>query len=108
VDQQRLPRRRRTVRHNHTPRDRTLATVRWEAQAISRILGTRASPLLCVRGAPVQGGGLDARAVAIVPAHLLRCAFGQDWLLSDADVAVLAAAATTRLHPAGQGPAPVG
>jgi hypothetical protein len=87
--------------HNHTPLDRTLATVRWEAQAISRILGTRATPLLCVHGAHVQGGGLDAQGVAIVPAHLLRSALGQDRVLSDADVAVLAATATTRLHPAG-------
>jgi hypothetical protein len=85
------------VWHNHTLLDRTLETVRWEARAISRILGTRASPLLCVHGAHVQGGGLDAHGVAIVPAHLLRCALGQDRVLSDVDVAVLAATATTRL-----------
>jgi Nuclease-related domain len=86
--------------HNHTPLDRSLATVRWEADTISRILGTRAAPLLCVHGAHVQGGGLDAQGVAIVPAYLLRSALGQDRVLSDADVAVLAATATTRLHPA--------
>jgi hypothetical protein len=86
--------------HNHTPLDRTLETVRWEAATISRTLGTRATPLLCVHGAHVQGGGLDAQRVAIVPAHLLRSALGQDRVLSDADVAVLAATATTRLHPA--------
>jgi hypothetical protein len=89
------------VWHNYTPLDRTLATVRWEAAAISRILGTRATALLCVHGAHVQGGGLHAQGVAIVPAHLLRSALGQDRVLSDADVAVLAATATTRLHPAG-------
>jgi Nuclease-related domain len=88
------------VWHNHTPLDRTLATVRWEAQEISRFLGTRATPLLCVHGAHVHGGGLDTQGVAIVPAHLLRSALGQDLVLSDADVAVLATA-TTRLHPAG-------
>jgi hypothetical protein len=85
--------------HNHTPLDRTLATVRWEADTISRILGTRATPLLCVHGAHVQGGGLDTQGVAIVPAHLLRSALGQDRVLSDADVAVLATTATTRLRP---------
>jgi hypothetical protein len=87
--------------HNHAPLDRTLASVCWEAAAISRILGTRATPLLCVHGAHVPGGGLEAQGVAIVPAHLLRGALGQDRVLSDADVAVLAATATTRLHPAG-------
>jgi hypothetical protein len=89
------------VWHNYTSLDRTLATVRWEAAAISRILGTRVTPLLCVHGAHVQGGGLHAQGVAIVPAALLRSALGQDRVLSDADVAVLAATATTRLHPAG-------
>ncbi len=87
--------------HNHSPLDRTLATVRWEADTISRVLGSRATPLLCVHGAHVQGGGLHAHGVAIVPAALLRSALGQDRVLSDTDVAVLAATATTRLHPAG-------
>jgi hypothetical protein len=89
------------VWHNHTPLDRTLATVRWEAETVGRLLGTRATALLCVHGGHVQGGGLHAQGVAIVPAHLLRSALGQDRVLSDADVAVLAATATSRLHPAG-------
>jgi hypothetical protein len=89
------------VWHNYAPLDRTLATVRWEAATISRILGSRATPLLCVHGAHVHGGGLHAQGVAIVPAQLLRSALGQDRVLSDADVAVLAATGTTRLHPAG-------
>jgi hypothetical protein len=89
------------VWHNHTSLDRTLATVRWEAQAISRSLGIRATPLLCVHGAHIDGGGLHVQGVAIVPAFLLRSALGQDRVLSDADVAVLAATAATRLHPAG-------
>jgi hypothetical protein len=54
--------------HNHHRLDRTLETVRWEAQAISRLLGTRAAALLCVHGAHVHGGGLHAHGVAIVPA----------------------------------------
>jgi hypothetical protein len=87
--------------HNYTPLDRTLATVRWEADSIGRLLGTPATPLLCVHGAHVQGGGLHTHGVAIVPAALLRSALGQDRVLSDAEVAVLAAAATTRLRPAG-------
>jgi hypothetical protein len=73
----------------------------WEADTVSRLLGTRIAALLCVHGAHVHGGGLDARGVAIVPAHLLRSALGQDRVLSDAEVAMLAATATTRLHPAG-------
>jgi hypothetical protein len=42
--------------------------------------------LLCVHGTHVQGGGLHAQGVAMVPAHLLRSALGVDRVLSDADV----------------------
>jgi hypothetical protein len=86
--------------HDHYRLDRTLETVRWEAQAISRLLGTRAAALLCVHGAYVQGGGADARGVAIVPAGRVRDALGQDRVLSDADVELLAATARLRLRPA--------
>jgi Nuclease-related domain len=87
--------------HNHYRLDRTLETVRWEAEAISRILGTRATALLCVHGAHVQGGGLHTQGVAIVPAPLLRGALGDDPVLSDADVDLLATTARTSLRPAG-------
>jgi hypothetical protein len=86
--------------HNHYRLDRTLETVRWETDTISRILGTRAVALLCIHGAHVQGGGLDAQGVAIVPAHLLRSALGYHRVLSDADVALLATIAWTSLRPA--------
>jgi hypothetical protein len=86
--------------HNHYRLDRTLETVRWEAQAIGRLLGTRTHPLVCVHGAHVQGGGLHAQGVAIVSAHLLRSALGYDRVLSDADVALLATTAWSKLHPA--------
>jgi hypothetical protein len=92
--------------HDHYRLDRTLETVRWEAQAISRLLGTRAAALLCVHGAYVQGGGLHAEGVAIVPAHLLRSALGYDRVLSHADVALLAATARARLRPASSCPYP--
>jgi hypothetical protein len=88
------------VWHNHYPLDRTLETIRWEAQVIGRLLGTRAAALLCVHGAHVHSGGVDARGVAIVPAHLLRGALGYDRVLSDADVALLATTASTSLRPA--------
>ncbi len=88
------------VWHNHYPLDRTLETVRWEARTVGRVLGTRVHPLLCVHGAHVQGGGLDAQGVAIVPSHPLRGALGFDQVLSDADVALLAAIARTSLPPA--------
>jgi hypothetical protein len=86
--------------HNHYRLDRTLETVRWEAETVGRLLGSRAATLLCVHGAHVQGGGLDAQGVAIVPAHLLRSALGYDRVLSDADVALLATTAWTSLRPA--------
>jgi Nuclease-related domain len=86
--------------HNHYRLDRTLETVRWEAQVIGRLLGTRIAALLCVHGAHVHGGGLHAQGVAIVPAHLLRGALGDDRVLPDADVALLAASAWTSLRPA--------
>jgi len=88
------------VWHNHYRLDRTLDTVRWEATAVGRLLGTRTVPLLCVHGAHVQGGGLDAQGVAIVPAHLLRSALGFDPVLSDADVELLATTAWSSLRPA--------
>jgi hypothetical protein len=86
--------------HNHYPLDRTLETVCWEAETVGRLLGTRAHPLLCVQGTHVQGGGLDAQGVAIVPAHLLRSALGYERVLSDADVELLATTAWTSLRPA--------
>jgi hypothetical protein len=86
--------------HNHYRLDRTLDTVRWEAQTIGRILGTRAAALLCVHGAHIHGGGLEAQDVAIVPAHLLRGALGYDQVLSDADVDLLATTAQVSLRPA--------
>jgi hypothetical protein len=88
------------VWHNHYRLDRSLETVRWEARAIGRLLGTRTAALLCVHGAHVQGGGLDARGVAMVPAHLLRSALGYDRVLSAADVELLATTAWTSLRPA--------
>jgi Nuclease-related domain len=86
--------------HNQYPLDRTLETVRWEAEAISRILGTRTAAVVCVHGAHVHGGGLEAQGVAIVPAHLLRRALGYERVLSDAEVALLASTARTSLRPA--------
>ena len=86
--------------HNHYRLDRTLDTVRWEAETVSRLLGTRATALVCVHGAQVQGGGAEAHGVAIVPAGRLGDALGQDRVLSDADVQLLAAAARLRLRPA--------
>jgi nuclease-like protein len=88
------------VWHNHYRLDRTLATVRWEAEAISHLLGTRAAPLLCVHGAQLDRGGLHAGGVAIVPAGRLRDALGQDRVLSEGDVGLLAATARLRLRPA--------
>jgi hypothetical protein len=88
------------VWHNHYRLDRTLETVRWEANTISRILGTHTAALLCVHGAHIQGGGLHAQGVAIVPAHLLRDALGDDRVLSDADLELLATAAWSSLRPA--------
>ena len=86
--------------HNHYRLDRTLEAVRWEAQQVSRLLGSGAAALLCVHGAHVHGGGADAHDVAIVAAGRLRDALGQDRVLSDAEVALLAGAARLRLRPA--------
>jgi hypothetical protein len=88
------------VWHNHYPLDRTLAMVRWEAEAVSRVLGTRVHALLCVHGAHVDGSGLHAQGVAIVPASRLRAALGVDQVLSDNDVELLAHAVRIRLRPA--------
>jgi hypothetical protein len=86
--------------HNHYRLDRTLETVRWEAETVGRLLGTRVAALVCVHGAHVHGGGLETQGVAIVPAYLLRGALGYDRVLSDADVELLATTARTSLRPA--------
>jgi hypothetical protein len=88
------------VWHNHYPLDRTLQTVRWEAETISHLLGTPTAALLCVHGAHVDRGGLHAGGVAIVPARRLREALGHEQVLSDGDVELLATTARTRLRPA--------
>jgi hypothetical protein len=88
------------VWHNHYCLDRTLEMVCWEADTVGRLLGTRAAALLCVHGAHIQGGGLDTQGVAIVPAQLLRSALGDDRVLSDADVELLATTVRRRLRPA--------
>jgi Nuclease-related domain len=87
--------------HNHYRLDRTLATVRWQAETVGRLVGVPVAPLICVHGAHVQGGGLRAQGVAIVPAFLVRSALGYERVLSDADVAVLATQAWRSLRPAG-------
>jgi hypothetical protein len=74
--------------------------VRWEAQAIGGVLGTRAASLLCVHGAHVHGGGVHAQGVAIVSASRLRDAVGHHRVLSDADVGLFATIAWSSLRPA--------
>jgi hypothetical protein len=88
------------VWHDHYRLDRTLATIRWQAETLGRLLGVPVAPLVCVHGAHVQGGGLRAQGVAVVPATLLRSALGHDQVLSDADVELLGAIARMRLRPA--------
>jgi hypothetical protein len=84
--------------HNHYRLDRTPATVRWEAEAVSRLLGTRPAALMCVHGAYAQRGGVDAGGVAMVPAVRLRDA--RPRALSDGNVELLAITARMRLRPA--------
>ena len=86
--------------HNHYRLDCTLATLRWQAETLGRLLGVPAAPLICIHGAHVQGGGLHAQGVAIVPASLLRPALGDDQLLSEVDIQRYAATARMRLCPA--------
>jgi Nuclease-related domain len=88
------------VWHDHYRLDRTLATIRWQAETLGRLLGIPVAPLVCVHGAHIQGGGLRAQGVAVVPATLLRSALGDDQVLSDADIERYAATAWMRLRPA--------
>jgi hypothetical protein len=88
------------VWHNHYRLDRTLATLRWQAETLGHLLGIPVAPLVCVHGAHVQGGGLRAQGVAIVPASVLRLALGCEQLLSEVDVELYAATARMRLRPA--------
>ena len=86
--------------HNHYRLDRTLTTIRWQAETLGRLLGVPVAPLVCVHDAHIQHGGLNAQGVAIVPATLLRSALGYDQVLSDTDIERYAATARTRLRPA--------
>ena len=86
--------------HNHYRLDRTLATIGWQAETLGHLLGVPVAPLVCVHGAHIQGGGLCAQGVAIVPATLLRDTLGHDQLLPDADIQRYAATARTSLRPA--------
>jgi hypothetical protein len=88
------------VWHNHYRLDRTLISVRWQAETLGRLLGAPVAPLVCVHGAHIHGGGLHARGVAVVPAHLLRNALGHERVLSEVDVELYAATAKVRLRPA--------
>jgi Nuclease-related domain len=86
--------------HNHYRLDRTLATIRWQAETLGRLLGVPVAPLVCVHGAHIQGGGLHAQGVAVVPASRLRSALGSDQMLSEVDIERYAATARMRLRPA--------
>ena len=86
--------------HNHYRLDRTLATIRWQALTLGHLLGVPVAPLICVHGAHIQGGGLRAQGVAIVPPALLRLALGYDRVLSEIDMELYAATARIRLGPA--------
>jgi hypothetical protein len=88
------------VWHDHYRLDRTLATLRWQAETLGRLLGVPVAPLVCVHGAHIQGGGLRAQGVAVVPATLVRSALGYDQVLSDTDIERYAATARMRLRPA--------
>jgi hypothetical protein len=86
--------------HNHYRLDRTLATLRWQAETLGRLLGIPAAPLISIHGAHVQGGGLHAQGVGVVPASRLRSALGYDQVLSEVDIQRYAATARMRLRPA--------
>jgi hypothetical protein len=88
------------VWHNQYRLDRTLASVRWQAETLGRLLGVPVAPVICVHGAQVQHGGLRAQGVAIVPTTLLRLALGDEQLLSDVAVELYATTARMRLRPA--------
>jgi hypothetical protein len=86
--------------HTHYRLDCTLATVRWQAETLGRLLGVPVAPLVCIHGAHIQHGGLHAQGVAVVPATLLRSALGHDQVLSEVDIELYAATARMRLRPA--------
>ena len=86
--------------HNHYRLDRTLASIRWQAETLGRLLGVPVAPLICVHGAHIQHGGLRVQGVAIVPATLLRSALDHDQVLSEVDIQRYAATARILLRPA--------
>jgi hypothetical protein len=90
------------VWHNHYPMDHTLRSLRLETHAISRALGVRVRPVMCVHQAQVADGGLVAGDVEILPAGWLPSMLrNRQQQLGEADVATLVAHALTVLRPAG-------
>jgi Nuclease-related domain len=86
--------------HNHYRLDRTLETVRWETATVGQLLGTRATSAAVHPRRPRPGRRPARPGRGIVPASLLRSALGDDRVLSDAEVELLATTAWTRTRPA--------
>jgi hypothetical protein len=89
------------VWHNQYPMDQQLRALRLETDAIEHALGVPVRPLVCVHGAHVDYAGLTTGNIEIVPAGRLRGVLtAAPPLLSQADLAYLAARAHTMLGPA--------
>jgi Nuclease-related domain len=87
--------------YGHHPLAGVLATVRWEADVCSKVLGTAVTPMLCVHGAQLPWGELMAEGIPVltddrVPATLRAL----PPLLDQAQVALLTEQVRRQLHPA--------
>lgn len=89
------------VWHNQYPMDRPLRALQLETAAIAGLLGAPVRPVVCVHGAHVDIAGITTGGVEFVPAGRLRSLLAAaPSLLSQADLAALAARARAMLRPA--------
>jgi hypothetical protein len=86
--------------HGRVNRDRSVSSVLYEADLVSRALEVTVQPVIAVHNAPVTEGGFLARVVPVVPAgRLVEVLLGNDEPRDPAAAAALARRAVERLPP---------
>jgi hypothetical protein len=87
--------------YGHHPLTGVLATVRWEAAALTRALGTTITPMLCVHGAQLPWGELMAEGIPVLIAGRVTTTLpALPPLLDEVQVALLTEQAYHQLRPA--------
>lgn len=84
--------------HGTVDRDRTVGSVLYETDLLSRALGVPVQPVIAMHNAPVAGKGFFVRGVPVVQAdRIVEVLRGNDWPLNPAAAAALARTAVAVL-----------